>query len=153
MQGVETQLKSKWNLSFSIWKMAGPPLCLSASCGSQFAILALFLFFLLEVENTIHLVPQLLGGSWSSCPSGTWVRHSAVPANASDGKIINVPQREKPSRHQGASPHPCQTSSIAAVSQRTLRLMRVTVALKRFQVFLFQSRAGDFHKVWTQLGF
>lgn len=59
---------------------------------------------LLEVENAIHPVAQLLGGSWSSCPSGTWVRPVAVPVKASDGEITNVPQREKPSQALGCQP-------------------------------------------------
>lgn len=77
------------------------------------------------------------------------MRLSAVPANARDGEIMNVPQREKPSRHYDANLHPCQTSSVAAVLQRTLCLTRVTVVPKQFQVCLFKSQAGDLPK--TQL--
>jgi hypothetical protein len=33
---------------------------------------------LLTVENTAQLAAQPQGGSWSSCPSGTWARQNAV---------------------------------------------------------------------------
>lgn len=112
MQGVETQLKPGQNLSFSVWKMAGPPPCLLSRIVSNLFLVG-FLWltacnvspvFMLEVENTTHLVVQLLGGSRSSCPSGTWVRQSAVPENASDGKITNAPRRGKPLQTSGCQP-------------------------------------------------